>query len=422
MVHSLVGRALGSRFLRRTLLVGGAASAAQMLLLALTPLLSRLYDPVDFGTFGAFLALLALFGQPFFLRFESTLPLCRAGELPAALTAAALAGGGMLLAAVAVALALTLAAPAGEGTPAALARVAWLVPLVLAPAALPRLFLYLAIRRGHYADYALIQGTQTVAQGLGQLLLGLFGTGWIGLALGQALGGLAAAAVGRRRQPLPALAGRLSRRRLAVFLRRNYRYPCYLAPSTVIYTFIYFAPPVLIATLFDVRLAGFYVLAQRLWTAPLRIVSQAISQVLFGELARHQRRRAPHRVRQLTLVLGAALALLGLLVYALDDSFWTLLLGEDWRGFAAVVTLLFPLFALRFLLESLWNVLLVGEAQLWLLAGALGQAVAVVGAYGGGWIAGLAPLEAMVLHVALVGAVLGGQLVTVYHTARRLGG
>lgn len=411
-------RLLRDRLLRRAGLLGGATAAGQGLLLLLTPALTRLYAPADFGHFALFATLAALFLPLVFLRLELSLPLCRGRELPAACSALSVCGLSILALATALSWGGALLLPEARGE---LRTLLWLSPPALAALAVGLPLSPLFVRTGDFRGYALLEVLRLAGQGIGQLLWGLAGTGSAGLVLGYAGGALVAAAVGWRRlvrfglvrPPRPRL--RLAR----LYLRRHRDHPLYLAPGALAHAATQFLPAALLALLFDLHLAGLYALAQRLLGAPVRLVAQAVSQALFGELARGEAADPGRRVDRLL----ALLALAGGLVLALPllpgESGWAWILGPDWAGFHLLLVLLAPLFLARFLVEAVWNVLVVGGRRLFLAATAAQLAV-LLAAYGGAKAAGASGLWAVGLHTA--GGVLAAlaTLLAVRRTARGL--
>ncbi len=413
-----LARLLQSGFLRRVTTLGGGTAIAQGTLLLLTPLLTRIYGPEEFGIFAIFAALVALLGGALFLRLEITLPVCRERELATAIAAIATVGLGMLLLITLASFAIRQTLPLDPALETLLA----ILPAALLLLGLPRIFLYLAIRRDRFRSYALIQATQTVGQGCGQLLLGLLtGGSWMGLVWGYAGGVLPAALLGCRLQPLPRWWQALRRRRIHAYLRRYRRYPLYLAPGQMLYSATQFLPPLLIALLFDPRTAGLYALAQRLLGLPIQLVGQAVSQVLLGDLARSRDFPWGPRIDRLLMGLAGGMGVFVMILLLLGTAGWTFVLGEDWSAFFDVLLRLAPLFAVRFLLDATVNVLVVGEAQSRILMSAAAQLLVVGLAYGGGRAMAIAPLTAIALHSSGVVLVMLLQLVAVRRVALSLG-
>ncbi|MCI0564861.1 MAG: hypothetical protein MN733_40865, partial [Nitrososphaera sp.] len=70
-------------FLKNVAMLGGAKGISQGIVLAASPLLTRLYSPEDFGVFAVFGVFIGLLGGLSCMRYEHALPLAR-GEVEAA--------------------------------------------------------------------------------------------------------------------------------------------------------------------------------------------------------------------------------------------------------------------------------------------------------------------------------------------------
>ena len=95
------------------------------------------------------------------------------------------------------------------------------------------------------------------------------------------------------------------------------------------------------------------------------------------------------------------------------------ILGPEWAGFHRMLLLLAPLFLARFLVESLWNVLVV-HGQALFLAATAAQLLAAVASYGGVAAAGGPALLAVGLHSAGGTAIAVLTLAAIRRIARTL--
>lgn len=411
-------RFFSDRLVRRAGLLGTATAFGHMGLLLLTPLLSRLYTPEEFGIFGIFMAAATVFNALAFLRLETSLPVCRTHELAAAFSAFAVLGGCSLAVATAAVWAATLLF---SGLSGELRDVLWILPPALA-AIMPLLPLSaLLLRSGDFTGYAVVTASRVLAPGVGQLLFGLAGGGGRGLVLGYAAGSLFAAGIAwtRVRPALPGRWGAIRLRAARLYFERYRDRPLFVAPGALAHAAAQYLPVVLLAALYDLSLAGLYGLAQRLLGAPIRLVAQAVSQALFSELARKEHADPLQRVDRLLGPLTTAGAVVLLLPLLPGDVGWRLILGDGWQGFHTMLALLTPAFLVRFVVESLWNVLVVGDQRAFLAANLLQLVLTVVvyvvvhEAGGSACLAvGLYSLATFVLGVAV--------LAVIRRTARRL--
>ncbi len=365
LARRLLDRASGlrrDRFFRRLAALSGGVAAGQLFLALSTPLLTRLYTPEDFGVFAVVIAILAMFNGVANLRLETSIPVCRAETLPAALAAnfLAAAGTGFLLA-----LGTAVAAPPlPPDVDPAIRDSLRLVPAIALLTALAQPFIYLHVRRGEFRIYGLVRMARLVSQGLGQIALGFTGLRHLGLTLGYGIGPLFALALLLRHgaRELASLR-RVGLADIRAYVREHWRHPLYLMPAAVLFEAVQFLPAVLLAAIFSPTAAGFFALSQRVLGLPVRFLSQSAGQVLLGEAAEVSGRELARRVRRIArqfALLGTAIILPMVLV---GSSGWEFLFGEGWGKAWIFVLALSPMYGLRFVTETVANMFIVTNTQ-----------------------------------------------------------
>ena len=256
--------------------------AGQALVLLAYPLLTRIYDPADFGLLTVFTSLVSI------LALASTGALEAAVPLPADdRDAAAVAWSGLLFVAAAAVVIAAVGLIAAEPLAALLGvpRLAgywYLVPLTVLAVGTYMVLSEWMVRDRSYGALGrrnLLQGVGQVATQLG---LGVLGARPVGLLLGLGAGRLAAlggllSRGGLLRQPLPRLAG------LRAAVHRFRRFPLLAMPSGVINAAGLEVPLLLVAALYGDARAGLLGLAVRVIAGPAQVVGQAVHQVFAGE-------------------------------------------------------------------------------------------------------------------------------------------
>lgn len=353
------------RLTRRLLALSSGTAIGHLVVLASTPILTRLYGPDAFGQFGVVYAIVVLFGVIGLLQLEVDLPLCAEDELSAALLAQITIVIGML--ALVLTLAWLLPLPPALRT---LPRWAWwLLPVACLLQVAMIALAYLHVRRGAFARYGWQSMNRLVAVAAAQILLSELGG--LGLLLGLIVGQLVAVATG-----FPSLRPELARLRSCSFaasfayLRRARRYPLYLLPANLLAVAGHHLGPLLVASIFSATEAGLFLLVQHVFAAPIRLVSQSLSQVLLGELRETERSRLARLARRSILLLGGSGSLLAALAVLPGDAGWRLLLGPQWDGFGTVMLCLAPLQIAIFVSEATRNFFLVVDNRLLLLQSA----------------------------------------------------
>lgn len=353
------------RFLRRLMLLSGGTVLGQGLIVLSSPLLTRLFGPAEFGAFAVFSALTGILGTVAALRYEFAVPVARDADEAAHLVLAA------SLASLVVALLLTglvwLAGPAIAGL-VGLPEIAlwlWLVPPALLLWGIGSGLSFWSVQLGTFRINALNRILQSGSQAGGQVLFGLGGLGSAGLILGYALGylvrtlhlllGLPAAERARL--------GRPSWRSVWALARQHWRYPVYSGPSSLLQSACQLLPAVLVAGLYGPAAAGWFALSQRIMGLPVRVLSEAASQVFLGEVAQVQGaalRRLFLQTAGLFLLLGS-IGMLPLLL--VGPGLFALVFGEAWREAGIMVQLLVPLYLARFVVLPVSQTLNVLQRQ-----------------------------------------------------------
>jgi len=398
-------------------IVSGSA-AGQAVVILTYPLLTRLYDPGDFGLFTVFAAVVSMVAVASTASLESAVPL-PVDDRDAAAVAwsglASVAATGLLTALVGTIAAVPLAGLLGAPR---LAGYWWLIVLTVLAFGTYLVLSEWMVRDRSYGAL----GRRNLLQGIGQvgtqLGLGLAGARPLGLLLGLGVGRVAALGglLSRRgllRQPRPTTAA------VRAAVRRYRRFPLLAMPSNLINSAGLEAPLLLVAALYgDVR-AGFLGLTVRVISGPFTVIGQAVHQVFAGESSAAI--RAPNgtlgrivrsSVRRLLFV-GAVPAVV---LLATGPALFGIVFGQEWTEageYARLLALAYlgqlavvPVSATLFLLERQHHELAWVVLRLLLTAGgplACGIAGAPVTAAIGALAAGHA-VSYVVLYVLCVRA------------------
>jgi O-antigen/teichoic acid export membrane protein len=367
-----------------TLMAGGAA--AQALPLLLGPLLTRLYDPAQFGIYHLFAAVAANLAVVACARYEHALPLARDDDEARALVALC---RWLLLAAVGISalVAGIWALSLGQLWPL------WLPPAVGAFGLLSLATLF-AMRARRFGALA---GSRVLQHGGGaalQALAGAAGAGLWGLIAAPVAAALAATAL--LRPPLSA-GWRLSRRGLGEVARRHRDFPLLNTPHAFMGALQDTVAVALVAAWQGPAAAGFWGLALRYLKAPATLVGGAVSQALYPALAAgggaNTATRAEVR-RVMRALAGVALPLV-LALWLFAPAAFAAAFGEPWRDAGELARALALYIGLHFVASPLSVVSMAWGAQAWALRLALvGQALFVTalasglalgGLNGAGW-------------------------------------
>jgi len=261
----------------------------QAVSLLLSPLLTRLYSPSEFGYLSVYSAVLGIFGTVASLGLDIAIPICMADGDCANLLA--LSGVALIATTGLVALFAWLVSAHMLSVlwVASLADDRWLLPIGFACLGGYYLMVSVATRSGAFNDIARTRIAQGVTGPVSQILLALAGFGTPGLVLGFVIGQssgtllLVQRTVLRRRAWLRGI----SWRGVLDMARRYAGFPllaCWsrmldnAGAGTVLF--------ILFTACYSSKVAGFMFLSERVIARPLLVLSTSLLQVFTGEAGR----------------------------------------------------------------------------------------------------------------------------------------
>ena len=354
----------GGAFARNVLVIAGGSTLGQLLAVAASPLLTRLYAPEQFGVLGVYMASIALLSGVATLRYELAIPLPKDGATAKRLLQLALG--------LSLGFALTLALVLLWFGSTLLGWLGWdelipytaFLPLGTFLIASYQSLTYWAVRSGQYRIIATTKLWQGVGNVTTQIALGLVGAGALGLLAGDAVG--RSAGITRLARGVPGLFRLPDARALLDTARRYRKFPIWSTGSTFINRFGLQLPQLFMATAFGPREAGWYLLTQRVLGMPTSLVGQAVAQVFLNRIA-EIRREQPQRAPGFYLGIVGRMALMGglpilVLGVSLGGAFgW--LFGKEWSTAGRMVQILAPMFAAYWTFFPTSQILIVFERQ-----------------------------------------------------------
>lgn len=352
-----------SVFLRHVLALMSGTAAAQVLVMALTPLLSRLYTPADFGILAAFTSVVALVSAIATLRYDMAIMLPKSDDDAAALKSTAT----MIAFAVGIVTTIVMlfaGAPIAQAINAPEAA-PWLVLAGLAAFTLAEIGAlgYWLNRQSRYGDMARNRVLQSGTTALAQLALAFakpLGAG--GLILGTIVG-QAVSILGLRRKsrdlgdyPAPSW----GRRKYLV--ARYRRMPLWNAPTALVDAVRMNGINLAIAAI-SIGALGQFSMAWRMVEVPAALIGSALAQVFFQRLSvvpQGEMRRAV----QLSVVRSALLGIVPFaLVFALSPLLFPIVFGAEWDDAGLFAQALTPWLFLNLVTSPISTIFVVLEKQ-----------------------------------------------------------
>ncbi len=356
------------RFAYSVSILAGSAALGQAVTVLVSPILTRLYSPEDFGIFGVYAAILGIVTVIASLRYEYAIPLPEEDETAANILALCfLLLLGMTALIWILVYGLKDAIVVWTNVPG-LKPYLWLIPLGVLGAGTYQILNYWAVRKRDFPRIARTRLSRGIGRAALQVGIGFASNGPLGLLLGQLAGetagsvSLGLAAWRKDRAPFKAVSLRGIRRAGA----RYKRFPLLSSWGSLLDALGTNVPQLLFAAFYGAQVAGWFALGQRVIAAPLNIVVDSVAQVYFGEAARLPR-DDPKAMRRLFLKLTGRLALIGGLpiagICAVAPYFFTIVFGPGWETAGRYVQIWGLMFAARFVIVPLSHTLNILERQ-----------------------------------------------------------
>lgn len=356
-----------SEFGRNVVTLMTGSTLAQAIPVAISPILTRLYGPKDFGLLALFVSLTTIFGTIANGRYELAVMLPESDE--DAMSVAAL--GAAIALGLSIALMVVICILNGQISHAlgneSIGPWLYLVPLTVFFIGLFNVLNYFNNRLKNYKHIAQANVYKSLVLITVQMLVGVLKAGAIGLIAGQVLSSVFAN-MKLLKNTLATVDVRavvkLERIRAVAWRYRNF--PKYSMPAALANTLAQNLTNILISLYYSVATLGFYSLTQRMLGMPSSLMGTSISQVFFQQATEERQQTGKavvtfdRTLRKLVLLSVPAF----FLVYFLAEDVFALIFGEKWRIAGTYAKILVPLYGVRFIVSAVTTINSVFEEQL----------------------------------------------------------
>ncbi len=359
----LIQRLRSGSFLGNVLILAGGTGLGQLVIILVSPILTRIYSPDDFGILAIFASMMSILAVISALRYEFAIPLPEKDEDAVALLKLTLAIIGLFSLFITIiiwvmgdAIELWTHAPG-------LTSFLWMLPLGLLGMGSYQALNYWAARKKQFSLLSFSRTTQALGRAGLQTLGGFLALGPIGLigglVAGKWFGTLSLAWGIVKGEKLP---GASSMRYVA---RRYKNFPLFTAWSALINVIGIQIPPVLFARYFSVGDAGFFSLTMRVLGLPAALVGQAVGQVFYplaADRINEQKDSGVFVERTATALLSISLPTFALVFFS-GPVLFTLVFGKSWTTAGLYASYLSPWLLISFVSSPLSTFALAKEKQ-----------------------------------------------------------
>ena len=357
------GKWVKSEYVRNLLTLVSGTTIAQAIPVAVTPILTRIYSPAEFGLFAIYMALISIGAMIATGRLEMAVLIVRKDS-----DALRLAFISFIVSGVFSILTLLVIALWGEriaafsGQPEML-RWLYIVPFSIFLFSVYKVVLHWLNRNKQYGLMSRNRVIQSGSISALQVAVGLAPKITTGLAIADCLGRAAALLLILRRITATVKLPAFNRARQYALIRRYRKFPFLGSPASLLNVLSLQAPYVIIPAIFTSAIAGMYFLVFRVLMLPIALIGEAMMEVFrsraMEDLKEHGTCRPVFIKTFLSLVIiGLPPALLLMLF---GREIFAFVFGEDWREAGRYAAILAPMALFRLSCAPLGGVLFIRE-------------------------------------------------------------
>ncbi len=344
-----------SEFTRNVLTLMTGTTIAQAIPIAISPILTRIYSPEDFGVFALFVAIASIFGSIANGRYELAIMLPKKDE--DAINVFAL---GFIIT-VSISIFLFLLVFLFHDYFVTLLNNKsidmWLyfIPVAVFFTGLFNILNYFNNRKKYYKDIANVTIIKSIIAAVVQLSIGFLKGGAIGLIGGQLLSQMFAnMRLLKNIIKDKLLISKISKVKIIALSKRYKDFPKFSMWAILANTLSHQIINILISSFYSIATLGFYSLVQRVLGMPTALIGNSIGQVFFQEATREKQETGKaiytfqSTVKKLIII---GLPSFGIFFFIVEDLF-SFVFGEEWRIAGVYAQIVTPLFFIRFIVVT----------------------------------------------------------------------
>lgn len=355
-----------STFINSTLKLSSGLMSAQLLLILFSPVLTRLYTPIELGVYSSVLAIAAFATPVINGRFEFLIISAKNDK-----QAKNFAFVSLLICTIITAFIILIFLFLSNSVVYEIKKIGgfvWFIIPVLYLNGLINIFNQYNIRLKQYGELSKITFIRSIFQISSQTVFGLLHLGTLGLLMSILIG----VGVGLRRQILIST-GKLKNLisveigEVKNIVRENIKQIYVSVPASLINSIANNLMVPIVLYLFGAVASGYYFLANRILAVPIQLLGSTISKVYYEKACRERDKEGSCKKTFNTTVLLSSTILLPvfIILYFYSEPIFKFIFGEEWIKSAIIVKMLIPFFFIRGVTLSIIMTPYVYKLQYW---------------------------------------------------------
>lgn len=320
---------------------------AQALTIVLSPVITRMYSPQEYGVLTVYVAILGMISLLGSLTYESAIPIVNNDKSAFNLLFMCIC----ILLSISIILSLILLV-AGDyflllfGAEEII-NYKFFIPLGFFFTGLYTILSQWALRKKNFKSLTVTKYNQSIVSNSTKIGLGLINFNSIGLIVGTILSQSAGIITLTKPyiQEFKVLIKTLNVKKIILLLKRYKNFPIYTAPGIFILSISTQLPVVFISSFYGPSIVGFYGLARSITFLPMGILGKSVQDVFYSEAA-SLRKNNPSKIKELSKNLLKKLIVLGILPVSIliifGQELFSLVFGSNWEKaglFASILSI-----------------------------------------------------------------------------------
>jgi O-antigen/teichoic acid export membrane protein len=357
-----------SNFTKNVLLIASGTAFAQIISILVSPIVTRLYTPEDFGILSVYSSILGLLAVVASLKYELAIPIAEDDETAVNVVVLCV----FLLFSFVLILFVIIFFFGEQLIGIANIQNTEKIKYYISPGVffigMYTIFRQWSYRRKNYKALSKTKYMQTISQNGIKIILGLFRAGFTGILLGSIVGesaGITTLALPFLKEDRKLLKS-IGLSKIKHCIHRYRVFPIFSTISQFADTAGLYLPSLLMASLFQSSVVGLYGLANSVISLPMNLIGNSVSEVFFAEAARFGKKE-PWKLRRLMDDLLKKLILIGILpitiLFICGPFLFSIIFGQEWREAGQFARLMVPLLYFRFIFTPVSRVYVILEKQ-----------------------------------------------------------
>ena len=356
-----------SEFTRNVLTLMTGTTIAQAIPIAISPILTRIYTPEDFGIFSLYMSVVSIVSVIATGRYELAIMLPKKNTDAANIVALSILISfiiSFITLLVVFIFNRTITDLLGNE---AISNWLYFIPVTVLFTGIYQSFNYWANRKKEYKRLALSRVLQSFTSSGSNLGMGFDGFGFSGLILGNLFGQFISTVYLVRRVLLDdrKYMNVISKNIMVLLLKKYIKFPKFDLSASLLNVSAQQVSNILFNTMFNSTIAGYYYLTQRMLGLPVSIVAASILDVFKEKASKDFLSNG--NAKEIYIKTFKQLFFLSLipsiLLYIFAIDIFTLVFGSAWAISGEYARILIPMLFLRFISSPLSFMLYIGEKQ-----------------------------------------------------------